>query len=411
MLGTPQKTDIKLIDEAYSKAKEALKLCVTSKGFSACSIKHDRDKHTNYACVWARDSMITGLWTLRLDDPDFTEMTRQSLETILDAQADNGTIPNYVYINSEEIEYGGLGSICAIDGAMWVIIAAWEYYKKTQDNEFLEKYEPHIEKTYNWIAAHDSNNCGLLEVPESSDWADLMYRCHNVLHDEVLWYGATKAFAEYRNARGKRDHALFGRVENIKNQILYNFWPTEDSANFNRPSHAQSQFRLVHTPYLIEQISPHYFGWRCDVLANILASLFEITGEELREDTYYFLRQVEIDKPYPVRVLYPVVQPGDPMWRDYNLVKMHNIPNHYHNGGIWPLVGGLWVRYLLQVGQKDHAEQALLSLAEFCKQGIRDEWEFNEWGHGQTGKPMGKAYQAWSAASYISAYRDFVEAK
>jgi hypothetical protein len=146
------------------------------------------------------------------------------------------------------------------------------------------------------------------------------------------------------------------------------------------------------------------------VLANILASLFDVTGEQLREDTYYFLRQVEIDRPHPVRVLYPPVQPGDPMWRDYKLVKMHNIPHHYHNGGIWPLAGGLWVRFLMQNGQKEHAERSLHSLAEFCRQGIRQEWEFNEWGHGQTGKPMGKAFQAWSAASYIAAYLDFVKA-
>jgi GH15 family glucan-1,4-alpha-glucosidase len=33
------------------------------------------------------------------------------------------------------------------------------------------------------------------------------------------------------------------------------------------------------------------------------------------------------------------------------------------------------------------------------------EWEFNEWLHGQTGRPMGKAHQAWSSASYIHAYK------
>ena len=30
--------------------------------------------------------------------------------------------------------------------------------------------------------------------------------------------------------------------------------------------------------------------------------------------------------------------------------------------------------------------------------------EFTEWAHGLTGRPMGKAYQAWSAASYVAAY-------
>ncbi|GAL81773.1 glycogen debranching enzyme-like protein [Algibacter lectus] len=45
----------------------------------------------------------------------------------------------------------------------------------------------------------------------------------------------------------------------------------------------------------------------------------------------------------------------------------------------------------------------LHKLALINKEGLNDEWEFNEWAHGVTGKAMGKAYQAWSAAQYISA--------
>jgi glycogen debranching enzyme len=45
------------------------------------------------------------------------------------------------------------------------------------------------------------------------------------------------------------------------------------------------------------------------------------------------------------------------------------------------------------------------ALAESCRLGIYGEWEFNEWLHGQTGRPMGKAHQAWSSASYITAYK------
>jgi hypothetical protein len=34
------------------------------------------------------------------------------------------------------------------------------------------------------------------------------------------------------------------------------------------------------------------------------------------------------------------------------------------------------------------------------------EWEFSEWAHGQTGKPMGKAFQAWSCSEFIHACHD-----
>ena len=56
------------------------------------------------------------------------------------------------------------------------------------------------------------------------------------------------------------------------------------------------------------------------------------------------------------------------------------------------------------LGRAELAHQELTNLAESCRRGIYGEWEFNEWLHGQTGRPMGKAHQAWSSAGYIAAY-------
>jgi len=58
------------------------------------------------------------------------------------------------------------------------------------------------------------------------------------------------------------------------------------------------------------------------------------------------------------------------------------------------------------LGLKDMALSELYKLALLNKEGVSEEWEFTEWAHGVTGKPMGKAYQAWSAAQYISACHD-----
>jgi len=54
----------------------------------------------------------------------------------------------------------------------------------------------------------------------------------------------------------------------------------------------------------------------------------------------------------------------------------------------------------------DIALQEMFRLANLCKLGLNNEWEFNEWAHGRTGRPMGKAYQAWSAAQYILTCHD-----
>ncbi len=99
------------------------------------------------------------------------------------------------------------------------------------------------------------------------------------------------------------------------------------------------------------------------------------------------------------------MQPGASDWKDYSVTNFLNLPHHYHNGGIWPFIGGLWVRFLAKLGKQELAHRELASLAEACRTGIYGEWEFNEWMHGITGRPMGKAHQAWTSASYIAAYQ------
>jgi glycogen debranching enzyme len=106
-----------------------------------------------------------------------------------------------------------------------------------------------------------------------------------------------------------------------------------------------------------------------------------------------------------VKCFYPPIFSGASDWKDYFVTNFLNLPNHYHNGGIWPFIGGLWVRFLDKTGRAELAHQELKSLAEACRVGVYEEWEFNEWLHGETGRPMGKAHQAWTAASYIAAYQ------
>jgi glycogen debranching enzyme len=100
---------------------------------------------------------------------------------------------------------------------------------------------------------------------------------------------------------------------------------------------------------------------------------------------------------FPMKALYPPVNKGDPDWRDY--YGMLNLPDHYHNGGVWPFIGGFYVAALVQSGQFGKAGEVLARLAELNAAG-----EFNEWHHGATGEPMGVRDQAWSSGMYIYAY-------
>jgi glycogen debranching enzyme len=383
-----------LIDLAFEKAKEVLRMNITERGFSACSIGHDVDPASNYRSVWARDSAMTTMWSLQLNDPEITECGRRSLETILAGQTGS-------------VEFGGVGNIAGIDSALWIIIAAANYVRLANDTDFLTRHVDGLERTMYWLRAHDSNNCGLLEVPEAADWTDLFPRSYNVLYDEILWYRANVAFARLLAQVDRPCEEYINRAARIRKLINDQFWPTPETVSHLQHAFAHTQFSLGRTRYLLAQITPFDFSWRCDVFANIIASLYGVIDDERADRVWRFLRQICIDHPRPVRVLYPAIRPGDPDWRDYFLVNLQNLPDHYHNGGIWPFVGGLWVRFLDRLGHHAHATEALENLAALCQEGIDGRWEFTEWAHGQTGRPMGKAYQAWSAASYIAAYLRF----
>ncbi|SFZ92557.1 sucrose-6F-phosphate phosphohydrolase [Flaviramulus basaltis] len=402
---------IALIREGYDKAIEALKKNITPLGFSACSIKDNITSGTdaNYHSVWARDGAITIIGSLSLiHDEEIHKCQRQTLITLFEHISRNGQIPSNVRILDNEPDYSGVGGICSIDSGIWVVIAFYEYVNVTKDLEFLRTYFSDIKETMRWLGAHDSNNDALLEIPEAGDWTDLFGGSYNILYDEILWYRANVCFGRMFEMLGNYEeageHIRWSQV--IKKEILQNFWPSTQQKLFQSVSFAERQFTLGDTSYLIAQTTPFDFSWRCDVFGNVLAFLHGTIDAEKAHQTFKFMLGVGVNDPFPVSNVYPVVTPGDPDWKPYYTVNLLNLPNHYHNGGIWPFVGGFWVKFISKLGLKDVAIQELYKLALINKEGLTEEWEFTEWAHGITGKAMGKSYQAWSAAQYISACHD-----
>jgi hypothetical protein len=210
--------------------------------------------------------------------------------------------------------------------------------------------------------------------------------------------------------RQKRDtEALEYRqfAEHVRKAILRTFWPSTSAEPGERgPAFTSAQYSLGDARYLLAQVTPFSFSWRCDVLGNLLAFINNLLDPRKAMMTFRFLWGVGVSDPWPVKNLYPPVQAGDPEWRSYYTVNLLNLPNHYHNGGLWPFIGSMWVRFIYRLGMPELAQRELVKLAKLCKLGQAQPWEFNEWHHGTTGRPMGKHYQAWSAAGFIRACHD-----
>lgn len=400
-----------LLSVAYRKACEALRKNITPKGFSACSLNDNEVYGTdaNYRSVWARDGAMTVIWSLDLDDEEMRACQKQTLRTLFAHQTPTGQIPANVRIETDEPEYAGVGGISSIDSAIWAVVAMYRFANESGDWSVVEEHAGSLQKAMDWLSAQDSNNCGLLEIPEAGDWTDLFARSYHVLYDEVVWFRALVCYAKILEHFGDHQRAADYHKwsEHVREVIVRTFWPstaTEALAGHSRFTAAQQS--LGDARYLLAQISPFSFSWRCDVYANLLAYLNNVVTKQHASMTFRFLWGVGVNEPAPVRNLYPPVQAGDPEWRAYFTVNLLNLPNHYHNGGIWPFIGALWVRYIYKLGMTELARREMVKLARLCSTGYSQEWEFNEWYHGETGRPMGKAFQAWSAAGFIQAAHD-----
>jgi glycogen debranching enzyme len=170
--------------------------------------------------------------------------------------------------------------------------------------------------------------------------------------------------------------------------------PSQDS--MGRPREMPEKRYLIGERYYLPYLGFRSSGEWFDSFGNILAILAGVADEGQSGIILDFISRYSLDI-WPLRSLTPVVRPGDADWRNY--YGSLNAPHHYHNGGVWPFLGGFYVAALVKAGRLETAELALRGLAQLNQCG-----QFNEWHHGETGAPMGAQDQAWSAGMYLFAY-------
>jgi hypothetical protein len=399
-----------LLKETHLKALDILHRCVTPYGFLASGLP------AGYPQIWARDSMITFLGASVTGEPEFLAAGRASLETMAKHQSRRGLIqlnvnPKTGYVSTENAG--------AVDGNLWYILGHYLHFQLTGDLNFLLQHWPSIDQALIWLEYQDMNECGLLEVPEAGNWIDLLAVRYNILYDNVLYYATALAHQELvkQLPPGTQWHQpeidAAGLHERL-NLLMWidRCWVAEHFAtHLDRLKTIRLEWYMLYhnigaissRPFYLPWVAFREYGDWCDSLGNLLAILTGLADGHRSEHILRYMRQVGMACPYPTKAIHPPIYPGQSDWRDYYRSRNLNLPHQYHNGGIWPMIGGFHVAAMVRHCWPDEAEQALVSLAKANCQFVADRIGFNEWLHGETGNPMGFDQQAWSAAMFLYA--------
>lgn len=364
---------ISILDKCYESAKQTLEICSTNRGLFASGGKN------GYKGVWARDSMITLIGASTDKEKLFKEQFKKSLIILAKNQAKLGEIPNAILHferKNPQVDYK------SIDSSFWFVIGHYIYKERYRDNSLFNKYQKQIKKAITWIRYLDFGNNIELEQLPTTDWEDALPSKYGaVISTQALYYKLLLLIKDKKTA-----NKLKYKVNKDNDVKLWsgNYYWAYRWKNHNKYKEIGDWF---------------------DSFGNILSIIFNLADKNQSKKIINYIKNKKINKPYPVRCIYPAIKKSSKYWEDYYL-DAKATPNNYLNGGIWPYLGGFYVLALIKLKKYKEAQQELEKLAESClKENL-----FPEWINPITKKTYGEL-QAWNAGLYILAYNSLKKKK
>lgn len=392
-----------MIETALEKAIETLRGNIRKKGVIA--------GREFYPDVWGRDAFVSSLGMSLSEDQALIDASELTIDSLSSFQKENGQMPNKISPDGSKVCFGEGG---CVDSSLWYPIAVWNHYKATDDENFLKRHAEKTERAVEWAMNLDQNGDFLIETNEGSDWMDLLLRAGRVLYDEALYYAALKFVDEIRKEMDREEkYSLL--ATKVKENINLFFWPKEDYAEKIAREYGYSgienDFKTALSKggkdYYLAEVRFREVDSRCDVYANCLTILFGIADRAKIEKILNNFEREKVCEPYPAKCLWPPIQKDSPDWNlHFRWTDLPHLiePGNYHNGGIWPYIGGFYVSVLVE-RDKQTAKNMLEKLSEANLKS-----DFNEW-LDQRGVPRGSRHQSWSAGMYIFTYKTLEKGK
>ena len=404
-----------LVSEAKKRALEVMHACATPDGFSASAPSHG----FHYPDIWARDNGIMTLGALACEDEDLIAISRKYLECMTAYQSPLGMIP--INVNPAK-QHMNKENAPPVDGNLWYLLAHYAHHEKHPDPAWLKTCIIPLSKAYRWLRYHEWHEDGLLAIPRAGNWMDQFTVQGITLYDNALWYAASLAYERICAACDAHEgEELLRAPDTIRERMNELMWvhrcwnPHHFADRLEKIRQWNDGWMNAHhvagnatsTDYYIPWIAYRDSATQCYGLGNLLAVLSGLPDPERAHIILNYMHRVGMDYPYPLKAIDVPIYPNAPGWHNFFEHRALNWPGRYHNGGIWPMIGGFYVAALVHCQRMDEAEAALVKLAEVNRlsSNSKRSWEFNEWlcVHGNTATPCGAVHQGWSASSFLFA--------
>jgi glycogen debranching enzyme len=378
--------ELSLLDACHQRSVALLQRNLAPEGILAAS-PGARARARGYTAIFGRDAAVCAIGMAVSGDQLLEGAAAAGLHTLAQHQAPNGQIAKFVDLQKQEADFWYLG---CIDSTLWWLIALAFLDRRRRAQGLRRRYAKHIKLAIQWLLAQEHQRFYLLQQNEASDWADIMPRSGFVLYTNALWCYVKRLF---RVAHAEETRANFNGL----------FHPFSAGLAQYRRARLLNDYALRggrDRDLYLSFVNFSFFGEEGDVFGNVLAILLGLADARARKRTLDALTLARVNQPYPVRAVTRPIKRDSSLWRAYMGRHRQNLVWQYHNGGIWPMVGGFWIAALVSAGRAEQAKTDLVGLARACA--LRD-WSFTEWLHGRTLAPRGMPGQSWNAAAFLLA--------
>ncbi len=334
-----------------------------------------------YPEPYTRDLMLAMPGFLLTGKPFLREQMRKTLEALATNQTPHGHIPSLAH------DPENLG---ASDTTPLFLFGLAVFRRFVHEPLFLDEA---AQKAITWMRYQSPDDRVMVAQLPTTDWRDEHWvygyglYVNSLVHAYLRLYGL--------DAEAERLNQLMNCLEIVTP---------------HKEPHDHEGLRVRDSPHLAAGSFKVYHDDRCDVLGNSLAILTGVVPRPRAEELIDYVERScdglrasgELVGNLPP-CFFPYMRPGDDDWRPRYAI--FNQPGEYHNGGVWPFVCGFYVAACVAAERHQLAEQKLEALARLVKPWHENlcDWGFNEQIRAQTGEPIGRDWQTWSAAMFVYA--------